>query len=109
MRRSHDIPSPARLGITVHRLAGCLLQVFLLPANTPTLGGICIPRIGAFALSATCLHWHYFTTLCTNLNTFSVDLRLVQNASTCLSEGELRAIYLWRECSPRGSPVELEC
>lgn len=51
MRRSHDIPSAARLGITVHRLAACSLQQFLRPAKLPTLAQICVPRLGAFALS----------------------------------------------------------
>lgn len=61
MVRSHDTPSPAKLGITVHPFAACSLQLFLRPAEAPTLVLICIPRIGAFALSATCPHRYYFS------------------------------------------------
>jgi hypothetical protein len=108
MRRSHDIPSPARLGITVHRLAACSLQLFLLPAKLPTLVVIGVPRFGAFAVSASCPHRYYLQHTLYRLWVLGqCSFDLMQTAHTTLGRENDRAIHSWRESSPEcGSPVK---
>jgi hypothetical protein len=110
MRRSHDISSRQRWASPFTVSLPVCSRWFLLSANVLLLVVICIPRIGAFAHSATCPHGYHSTMPLYQLGCFgTVAFLLVQTVHTNVNGDDCRTRHDLKDCSPAcASPVRLQ-